>query len=128
MSSLLDGTTVNTDNCTAIYAGTCATVNSKSCTTIDSSATASIDSEGCTTINASAAAAVDAKGRIVYVSDHWLKKLGSIDTPVSVLKALFKGLGVVSLGSKMIDPPVVKRAVKLVREAREMGLLPEDGP
>ena len=28
---------------------------------------------------------------------NWLKKLGSIDTPVSVLKALFKGLGVVSI-------------------------------
>jgi citrate lyase subunit beta/citryl-CoA lyase len=35
-----------------------------------------------------------------------------------------RGLGVVSLGSKMIDPPVVKRARKLVREARSMGLHP----
>ena len=31
-----------------------------------------------------------------------------------------KGLGVVSLGSKMIDPPVVKRALKLVAHAEEM--------
>jgi len=38
-----------------------------------------------------------------------------------------KGLGVVSLGSKMIDPPVVKRARKLVEEARRTGLLPEEG-
>ncbi len=36
------------------------------------------------------------------------------------------GLGVVSLGSKMIDPPVVARAVKLVRLAHEMGLVREE--
>lgn len=34
-----------------------------------------------------------------------------------------KGLGVVSLGSKMIDPPVVNRALKLVAQARAMGLI-----
>lgn len=34
-----------------------------------------------------------------------------------------KGLGVVSLGSKMIDPPVVKRALKLMERARVMGLV-----
>src|SRR5271165_7113305 len=34
-----------------------------------------------------------------------------------------KGLGVVSLGSKMIDAPVVQRAVKLVGRARQMGLI-----
>ncbi|MBU0717350.1 MAG: HpcH/HpaI aldolase/citrate lyase family protein [Planctomycetes bacterium] len=32
-----------------------------------------------------------------------------------------KGLGVVSLGSKMIDPPVVKRAQRIVRLAEAMG-------
>jgi len=34
-----------------------------------------------------------------------------------------KGLGVVSLGSKMIDPPVVQRALKLVARAQAMGLI-----
>ncbi len=34
-----------------------------------------------------------------------------------------RGLGVVSLGSKMIDPPVVQRAVKLVTRARKMGII-----
>ncbi len=34
-----------------------------------------------------------------------------------------RGLGVVSLGSKMIDPPVVQRALKLVKRAQEMGLI-----
>jgi citrate lyase subunit beta/citryl-CoA lyase len=33
-----------------------------------------------------------------------------------------KGLGVVSLGSKMIDAPVVQRALRLVARARQMGL------
>ena len=37
-----------------------------------------------------------------------------------------RGLGVVSLGSKMIDPPVVKRALRTVRIARLAGLLGED--
>ena len=32
-----------------------------------------------------------------------------------------RGLGVVSLGSKMIDPPVVPRALKLVARARQIG-------
>ena len=32
-----------------------------------------------------------------------------------------QGLGVVSLGSKMIDPPVVQRALKLVARAKKMG-------
>jgi citrate lyase subunit beta/citryl-CoA lyase len=40
-------------------------------------------------------------------------------------EAQAKGLAVVSLGSKMIDPPVVQRALKLVERARRMGLLPE---
>jgi citrate lyase subunit beta / citryl-CoA lyase len=34
-----------------------------------------------------------------------------------------KGLAVVSLGSKMIDPPVVQRALKLVDRARAMGVI-----
>ncbi|HEY3930669.1 MAG TPA: aldolase/citrate lyase family protein [Candidatus Koribacter sp.] len=38
-----------------------------------------------------------------------------------------QGLGVVSLGSKMIDPPVVHRALKLVDRARSMGLVPKEG-
>ncbi len=38
-------------------------------------------------------------------------------------EAQVRGLGVVSLGSKMIDAPVVQRAVKLVARARKMGLV-----
>jgi citrate lyase subunit beta/citryl-CoA lyase len=36
-----------------------------------------------------------------------------------------KGLGVISLGSKMIDPPVVQRALKLMARAQAMGLVIE---
>ena len=35
-----------------------------------------------------------------------------------------KGLGVVSLGSKMIDPPVVTRAVRVMAHAKTMDLVP----
>ena len=35
-----------------------------------------------------------------------------------------RSLGVVSLGSKMIDPPVVQRALKIVARAQAMGKLP----
>ncbi len=38
-------------------------------------------------------------------------------------EAQAKGLGVVSVGSKMIDAPVVNRAVKLVARAKAMGLI-----
>ncbi len=36
-----------------------------------------------------------------------------------------KGLGVISIGSKMIDPPVVKRAQTLIRLAIDMGIIKE---
>ncbi len=35
-----------------------------------------------------------------------------------------KGLGVVSLGTRMVDPPVVKRAQRLIATARQAGLIP----
>jgi len=38
-----------------------------------------------------------------------------------------KGLGVVSLGTKMIDPPVVKRAQKIIDIAIDLGMLSENG-
>jgi citrate lyase subunit beta/citryl-CoA lyase len=38
-------------------------------------------------------------------------------------KAQAAGLGVVSLGSKMIDPPVIEQARRLVEQARELDLL-----
>jgi citrate lyase subunit beta/citryl-CoA lyase len=41
-------------------------------------------------------------------------------------EAAARGLGVVSLGSKMIDPPVVKRALKTIHLAVMAGYIPED--
>jgi citrate lyase subunit beta/citryl-CoA lyase len=41
-------------------------------------------------------------------------------------EAQAKGLGVVSLGSKMIDAPVVQRALKLVARAKQMGIAAEE--
>lgn len=38
-------------------------------------------------------------------------------------EAQSKGMAVVSLGSKMIDPPVVHRALKLVERAKAMGVI-----
>lgn len=37
-----------------------------------------------------------------------------------------RGLGVVALGSKMVDPPVVKRALRTVTMAESLGLLTKD--
>ena len=38
-------------------------------------------------------------------------------------EAQARGLSVVSLGSRMVDPPVVRRALRLVEDARRVGLL-----
>lgn len=43
-------------------------------------------------------------------------------------EAQSKGLGVVRLGTKMIDAPVVLRAQRVVANARKMRLIPEEGP
>ena len=37
-----------------------------------------------------------------------------------------RGLGVVAVGSKMVDPPVVKRALRTLRTAEELALVPPD--
>jgi citrate lyase subunit beta/citryl-CoA lyase len=41
-------------------------------------------------------------------------------------KAQAAGLAVVSVGSKMIDAPVIKQAQRLVDQARDLGLVPEE--
>ncbi len=54
-----------------------------------------------------------------------------IESALSIVRAFEQarkaGLGVVSLGSKMIDPPVVRQAQRLVERARELGLVPAEG-
>lgn len=44
----------------------------------------------------------------------------------AAIKAEKKGLGVVSIGTKMIDPPVVKRHTKQIERAVRMGLIAEN--
>jgi citrate lyase subunit beta/citryl-CoA lyase len=51
-----------------------------------------------------------------------IEKAGKI--VMAAENALSMGLGVVSLGSKMIDPPVVARARKIISLAVKLGLLP----
>jgi citrate lyase subunit beta/citryl-CoA lyase len=51
-----------------------------------------------------------------------IEKAGKIAEAFAEAQA--HGLGVVSLGSKMIDSPVVQRALKLMERARQMGLVP----
>jgi citrate lyase subunit beta/citryl-CoA lyase len=71
-------------------------------------------------------------GQIAVVHDAFAPTQAEIDKALKIVAAFedakSKALGVVSLGSKMIDPPVVNRALKLVERARVMGLVPPQGP
>ena len=64
-------------------------------------------------------------GQIRVIHEAFAPSQIEIDKALKVVAAFEdaqqKGLGVVSLGSKMIDPPVVERARKLVARARQMG-------
>ncbi len=67
-------------------------------------------------------------GQIRVVHESFAPKLTEIEKAQKIVAAFEeaekKGLAVVSLGSKMIDPPVVQRALKLVERARAMGVTP----
>jgi len=64
-------------------------------------------------------------GQIRVIHDAFAPSQSEIDKALKIVAAFEdaqqKGLGVVSLGSKMIDPPVVERAKKLVARAKQMG-------
>jgi citrate lyase subunit beta / citryl-CoA lyase len=66
-------------------------------------------------------------GQIPIVHRAYAPSQTEIDKALRIVAAFEdakqRGLAVVSLGSKMIDPPVVNRAVKLVERARQMGLV-----
>jgi citrate lyase subunit beta/citryl-CoA lyase len=68
--------------------------------------------------------------QIAVVHEAFAPKSEEIDRAKKIVLAFEeaekKGLGVVSLGSKMIDPPVVKRAQRIIDLARAGGLIPED--
>ena len=67
--------------------------------------------------------------QIRVVHEAFAPEVEEIDKALKIVAAFqdaeARGLAVVSLGSKMIDPPVVERARKLVQRARALGLLPE---
>jgi citrate lyase subunit beta/citryl-CoA lyase len=66
-------------------------------------------------------------GQIRVVHDAFAPSAAEIEKAQKVVAAFEeaqqKGLAVVSLGSKMIDPPVVQRALKLVDRAKAMGVI-----
>ena len=70
-------------------------------------------------------------GQIPIVHRAYAPTAAEIEKAMKVVAAFEEaktnGRGVVSLGSKMIDPPVVQRALKLVERARQMGLVNADG-
>lgn len=65
--------------------------------------------------------------QIAPIHDVFNPSAAEIDRALRIVAAFedakAKGLGVVSLGAKMIDPPVVKQALRLVDAARSLGLL-----
>jgi citrate lyase subunit beta/citryl-CoA lyase len=65
-------------------------------------------------------------GQIRVIHEAFAPSQAEIEKALKIVAAFEeaqqKGLGVVSLGSKMIDPPVVERAKKLVARARQMGV------
>jgi len=66
-------------------------------------------------------------GQIPVIHEAFAPTQAEIERALKIVAAFeeakSRGLGVVSLGSKMIDPPVVSRALKLVERARTMGLI-----
>jgi citrate lyase subunit beta/citryl-CoA lyase len=68
-------------------------------------------------------------GQIPVIHEAYAPSTSEIEKAQRIVaayeEARRKNLGVVSLGSKMIDPPVVNRALKLVSRARAMNLVKE---
>jgi len=66
-------------------------------------------------------------GQIRVIHEAFAPTSGEIEKAQQIVAAFkeakSKGLAVVSLGSKMIDPPVVQRALKLVERAKAMGVI-----
>ena len=66
-------------------------------------------------------------GQIRVIHEAFAPSAAEVEKAQKVVAAFeeaqSKGLAVVSLGSKMIDPPVVQRALKLVERAKAMGVI-----
>lgn len=68
--------------------------------------------------------------QIQVIHNEFYPTMVEVEKAVEIVKAFLKakkkGLGVVSLGTKMIDAPVVKRAQKIISLAVSLGLLKKD--
>ena len=68
--------------------------------------------------------------QIKVIHESFAPELDEIEKAKKVVNAFIdateKGLGVVSLGTKMIDPPVVKRAEKTINLALSLGMISEN--
>ncbi|MCB2196233.1 MAG: HpcH/HpaI aldolase/citrate lyase family protein [Bacteroidetes bacterium] len=68
--------------------------------------------------------------QIKVIHESFAPEAEEIDKAKKIVNAFIdateKGLGVVSLGTKMIDPPVVKRAEKTINLAISLGLISEN--
>lgn len=68
--------------------------------------------------------------QIKVIHESFAPEASEIDKAKKIVNAFIdateKGLGVVSLGTKMIDPPVVKRAEKTINLAISLGLISEN--
>lgn len=66
--------------------------------------------------------------QIQFIKDAFAPEPAEITKALEIVKAFMeadeKGLGVVSIGSKMIDPPVVNRARRIIDLAEKLDLLP----
>jgi citrate lyase subunit beta/citryl-CoA lyase len=69
--------------------------------------------------------------QIAVIHEAFAPSQGEIEKALRIVaayeEAQRRGRAVVSLGSKMIDPPVVQRALRLVVRARAMGLIRDAG-
>jgi len=68
--------------------------------------------------------------QVAFINEGYAPDAGAIEKAKRIVEAYHqaveKGLGVVALGTKMIDPPVVKRALKVIETAISTGQLPND--
>jgi citrate lyase subunit beta/citryl-CoA lyase len=68
--------------------------------------------------------------QIKVIHESFAPEPGEIEKAARIVNAFIeaerKGLGVVSLGSKMIDPPVVKRARRTISLARKLNIIDEN--
>jgi citrate lyase subunit beta/citryl-CoA lyase len=68
--------------------------------------------------------------QVQVIRDNFMPDPGECDKARKIVLAFDDaekaGSGVVSLNGKMIDPPVVKRALKTIERAVKYGLIPED--